>query len=222
MDVFSQLSVIQKFILWVLPVLLAIIIHEVSHGWVACYFGDKTAKFAGRLTLNPVKHVDPIGTIVLPVMMFILQTGFLFGWAKPVPVDPRNFKKPLPHMAIVALAGPFSNLVMAFLWAIFVKLIIVFNPVVSMTNTALMYMGHIGIIMNLMLGALNLLPIPPLDGSRILAALIPRRYLPILARIEPFGFIILLALLLTNILWFILNPIISFSLHVITHVVGVS
>jgi Zn-dependent protease len=125
-------------------------------------------------------------------------------------------------MAIVALAGPFSNLVMAFLWAIFIKLIMVFNPVVSMTNTALMYMGHIGIVMNLMLGALNLLPIPPLDGSRILAALIPPRYLPILARIEPFGFIILLALLLTNILWFILNPIISFSLHVITNVVGVS
>ena len=125
-------------------------------------------------------------------------------------------------MAIVALAGPFSNLIMAFLWACFIKLIITFNPVVSTTNTALMYMGHVGIIMNLMLGALNLLPIPPLDGSRILAALIPKRYLPILSRIEPFGFFILLALLLTNILWFILNPIISFSFHVITTIVGVS
>lgn len=221
MGAFSELTIIQKFILWVLPVLLAIIVHEVAHGWVACYFGDKTAKFAGRLTLNPIKHVDIVGTIIVPVLLFVMQTGFLFGWAKPVPVDPRNFKKPIAHMAIVALAGPFSNVVMAFGWACLMKVIMVLNPVVSLTNTALMYMAYIGIFINLILAALNIIPIPPLDGSRILAALIPKRWVYYLGLIEPYGFFILIALLMTNILWFVLDPIISISFHIITQVVGV-
>lgn len=220
MEIFSQLTVMQKFILWVVPVLFAIVVHEVAHGWVACYFGDKTAKMRGRLTLNPIKHIDPIGTIVVPVMMFVLQTGFLFGWAKPVPVDPRNFKKPVQHMAIVALAGPFSNFVMAFIWASMMKLVLIFNPAISVTSTALIYMAHIGIIINIMLGVLNLLPIPPLDGGRILAAFLPKRYLPVLTRIEPYGFFILLALMLTNILWFVLNPLVAISYNTITAITG--
>lgn len=221
MDLFAELSTIQRFTLWVLPALLAIIVHEVSHGWVACFYGDKTAKFAGRLTLNPIKHVDLVGTIVVPVLLFIMHTGFLFGWAKPVPVDPRNFKKPLAHMAVVALAGPASNLIMAFAWACFMKVVVTINPEVSLAVTALFYMSYIGIVFNLMLAALNIIPIPPLDGSRILAALIPKRAVYYLGQIEPYGFFILLALMMTGILWFILDPIIGVTFHIITRVVGV-
>lgn len=196
----------------VVPVLLAITLHEAAHGWVADKLGDPTARKLGRITLNPIKHIDPQGTIFIPLMMIVLSkmllgTLLVFGWAKPVPVDPRHFKQPLLDMALVALAGPGSNFVMASLWALFISLSAALISDRSMLEH-LVFMGEIGIFINVLLMVLNLLPLPPLDGGRIVAGVLPKQMAITYLRIEPYGFFILMALLFSGVLGKILMPLI--------------
>jgi Zn-dependent protease len=207
----SDISFIQQILLWVVPLLFAITLHEVAHGWVALLLGDPTAKMLGRLTMNPFKHIDPIGTVVVPITLILLG-GFVFGWAKPVPVTYENLKHKPRDIALVAIAGPSANLIMAIGWAICVKCALLAGG--NAANAAglplaFLYMGQIGIIVNLALFALNLLPIPPLDGSRILSALIPGRWSWYLHRVEPYGFIILLLLLASGLLVKLIEPLIQ-------------
>ena len=184
--------------IWAIPVLFAITLHEVAHGWAARALGDNTAAALGRLSLNPIRHVDPVGTIVVPAVLLFLG-GFLFGWAKPVPVNMNNLHKPRQHMAWVAAAGPAANLVMALGWAILLKTALTFGAD-SPVWTFLGLMSVAGIIINLVLMILNLLPLPPLDGGRVLAGLVPANGARLLDRIEPYGLVILIVLLAMGIL----------------------
>jgi len=206
----DELSVIQRIAVWILPVIFAITVHEVAHGWVAKKYGDNTASRLGRLTLNPVKHVDLLGTIILPGLLLMTGTGFIFGWAKPVPVDPSNFKRPLQDMAIVALAGPVSNLIMAFIWALIIRLGIFIGTNAEAISLPLIYTGVAGISINLVLAMINLLPIPPLDGSRILTGILPSYWARQYNRLERYGFILLLVLLYTK----VLNVILEYPLFI--------
>ncbi len=200
----DELTLIQRIAVWILPVIFAITVHEVAHGWVAKKFGDNTASNLGRLTLNPIKHIDLVGTIIIPALLLISFTGYIFGWAKPVPVIPQNFKRPRQTMAIVALAGPISNLLMAVAWAIIMRLgTMVFNSSETIA-LPLIYSGVAGISINLVLALINLIPIPPLDGGRIIAGVLPEKLAFYYNYLERFGFIILLALLLTGGLNFLL------------------
>ena len=201
----DELNLIQRLAIWALPVLFAITVHEVAHGWMAKQLGDPTAEMLGRLTLNPIKHVDPIGTLLVPGMLLLLG-GFIFGWAKPVPVTYENLHNPKSGMAIVAAAGPLANLLMAILWALALKLGIVLAGSFDWAALPLIYMGGAGIAINLVLMVLNLIPIPPLDGGRVLVGLLPGPLAWQLGRVEPYGFLILLALLATGALGHILGP----------------
>jgi Zn-dependent protease len=215
----NSFNTVQEIAIWILPVLFAVTVHEVAHGWVASLLGDKTALMLGRLTLNPFKHIDIIGTVIVPLLCLLLG-GFVFGWAKPVPVSWRNLKKPRRDAALVALAGPGANFIMVFFWAMVSKLgIMLFQNGFSQA-IFLGYMGHAGIAINLMLMILNLVPIPPLDGSRVASSLLPphmaRRY----DAIEPYGLMILLVLILTNVLSFILMPPLAWIQTAITVLFG--
>ena len=207
----DELTLVQRIAVWILPVIFAITVHEVAHGWVAKKYGDKTAFLQGRLTLNPLKHIDPFGTIILPVLMLISFSGFIFGWAKPVPVDVRNFKNPKRAMMVVALAGPVSNLLMATVWALVARLGVLLH-VYEFVSLPLIYSGVAGISINLVLALINLLPIPPLDGSRVLSGLLPNYLAWQFNRLERFGFIILLVLLATK----SLNVILAYPLFYAT------
>jgi len=199
----DELTLIQRIVVWILPVVFAITVHEVAHGWVAKKYGDNTASLQGRLTLNPIKHIDILGTIIIPGLLLLSFTGFIFGWAKPVPVDPRNFKNPKRDMAIVALAGPVSNLLMALVWALVARLgVVIETEVISLP---LIYTGIAGISINLVLALINLIPIPPLDGSRIVTGILPHRLAWQYNRLERFGFIILLVLLWSGGLSYVLG-----------------
>jgi len=215
----ENLSLIQKIVVWALPVLFAITVHEVAHGWVANLFGDKTAKLSGRLTLNPIKHIDLVGTIIVPIMM-LLVSNFIFGWAKPVPVDARNLRNPRYNMIAVAAAGPISNLLMAFLWAGVAKLGMSIES--SYFSVPMVLMGWAGIQINIVLCVLNLLPIPPLDGSRVVGNLLPPRMAYSYSKIEPYGFFILILLMLTNVLNAILTPPIYFLFNFISNLIGLN
>ncbi len=201
-----ELSLIQKVVIWALPVLFAITLHEVAHGWVASLFGDQTARLSGRLTLNPLKHIDLFGTILVPLFCLML-TGFVFGWAKPVPVDARNLRHPRRDLAFVAAGGPISNFLMAFIWAGIAKLgaylLMVHN---TWVGVPLFNMGLAGIAINMFLCVLNLLPFPPLDGSKVLYSLLPPRISWRLHRLEFYGFLILLILFYFHILDYFLAP----------------
>lgn len=207
----DNLTLIQRIAVWILPVIFAITVHEVAHGWVAKKYGDNTAEQLGRLTLNPMKHIDWFGTVILPTLLLITGTGFIFGWAKPVPVDPHYFKKPRQDMAIVALAGPVSNLLMAIGWALIARV----GVAVGIGNEAiampLIYTGIAGISINLVLMLLNMLPIPPLDGSRILSGMLPSYWAWQFNKLERFGFIILLVMLYTK----VLNVVLDYPLYFI-------
>lgn len=198
-------DIIQRIAIWALPVLFAITVHEVAHGWAARRLGDPTAMMLGRLTLNPIKHIDPIGTIILPILM-MWMSNFVFGWAKPVPVTWENLKHPKRDMALVALAGPLSNLLMAILWAVIMKIGLSMQGTADWLALPLLYMGGAGIYINSILLVLNLLPIPPLDGGRVLSGLLPGPWSYQLNRIEPYGLFILLALIFTGVLGSILGP----------------
>lgn len=206
-------SKIQIITVAIIPLIFAITVHEAAHGWVANRFGDKTAWLLGRVTLNPSKHIDPIGTLLVPFLMLMIG-GFIFGWAKPVPVNWQNLNNPRRDMAIVALAGPGANLLMALFWALIAKLCLMLfsvnsvHPVVRDIAQFMHGTGQFGIMINSVLMVLNLVPIPPLDGSRLVSSLLPVQMAQAYERIEPFGIWILLALIFTGVLqFFILPPI---------------
>ena len=205
-------KIIYNIAVWAIPVLFAITVHEVAHGWAANKLGDGTAKMLGRLTLNPLKHIDPIGTIVVPLVMLLIS-GFAFGWAKPVPVNTRYLKNPRRDMAIVAVAGPLANVVMALIWVFFIK----FSTMVTDVNIAkgLMAMGSAGVTINLVLFVFNLFPIPPLDGSKVLAGFAPPVVSNFMDKIEPYGFFIVMGLLYFGVLNTVMDPIIGFFIHTI-------
>ena len=189
---------VQKVAVWALPVLFAITLHEVAHGWAARALGDRTAEMLGRLSLNPIKHIDPVGTIVVPAIL-LLMGGFLFGWAKPVPVGMRNLRNPRRDMAIVAVAGPLANLVMAIAWGVLAKVAIGMNPEEGIW-LGILLMARAGMIINLVLMVLNLIPLPPLDGGRVLTGLLPEAQARVLDRVEPYGLVVLLVLMATGLL----------------------
>jgi len=199
-------------------VLLAITVHEVSHGWIARKLGDNTAFMLGRLTLNPLKHVDPMGTIVIPGLLLLMQAGFIFGYAKPVPINWKNLRQPKRDMALVAVAGPVSNLFMAIGWALLIRL----GLLLGETGMALVLMGVAGITINIILMVLNLLPLPPLDGGRVMTGLLPGPWAYKFSRIEPYGFFILIALLVTGVLGMVLWPVISVVMSMVVPVSGLS
>jgi Zn-dependent protease len=195
---FDPSMLVQKIAVWALPVLFAITLHEVAHGWVARARGDHTAEMLGRLSLNPFKHVDPMGTVVVPLVMLVLG-GFLFGWAKPVPVAMRNLKHPRRDMALVAIAGPMANFAMALGWGLLLKLALSTDPQEGIwLGVALMCRA--GIVINLVLMVLNLIPLPPLDGGRVLTGLLPEAQARQLDRIEPYGLLILILLMVSGVL----------------------
>lgn len=199
-----------KLAVWVVPVLFAITVHEVAHGWVARALGDRTAEMMGRLTLNPIKHIDPIGTVLVPGLL-LLTTGFLMGWARPVPVAMRNLRHPRRDMALVAAAGPGVNLLMALGWAVVARLAVFYHQAVGgevgQIPLFLVFVGMAGIFINVVLMVLNLLPIPPLDGGRVLAGLVPLSVSRWLDRIEPFGLFIVVGLLVSGLLGGLLFPV---------------
>lgn len=204
---------IQAIAAGALPVLLAITVHEAAHGYVARHFGDRTAAMLGRLTLNPLRHIDPIGTVLMPLLLYFASGGaFVFGYAKPVPVVYRNLRNPKTDMAWVALAGPVSNFVMALLWA---ALLLTLRAL-GITETFFVLMAQIGMTTNVALLALNLFPLPPLDGGRVLAALLPPQAAQALARVEPYGFFIVMGLILMNVLdWLWMRPIMGVAYRLI-------
>ncbi|MGD8566869.1 MAG: site-2 protease family protein [Gammaproteobacteria bacterium] len=216
----GELSKIQFLAVAALPILFAITVHEVAHGWVAKRLGDPTAMMMGRLTLNPIKHIDPVGTVLLPVLM-LWTTGFLFGWAKPVPITWENLRNPKRDMGVVALAGPAANFIMVFIWALVLKLASLLPHSASTVGIPLVYMGFAGIFINTVLMALNLIPIPPLDGGRIASSLLPNRLSAKFNRLEPFGLLILVVLLITGVLGSILMPAINIMMTIASFVFGI-
>ncbi|MFQ5660814.1 MAG: site-2 protease family protein [Gammaproteobacteria bacterium] len=200
-------SIIQQILIYAIPIVFAITVHEVAHGWVASKLGDQTARMMGRLTLNPVKHIDPVGTLVVPLILLTI-TNFIFGWAKPVPVDWRNLRNPKRDMAYVAIAGPFANLLMLTLWALLAKLIFISGDMYHNIAPQLFEMCRAGIFINIILMVLNLFPVPPLDGSRVLSALLPPVWAYRFNRVERYGLVILLVLLATGLLGRALGPLV--------------
>jgi Zn-dependent protease len=203
-------AIIQGISIWALPVLFAVVLHEVAHGRTALLLGDRTAKDMGRLSLNPAKHIDPIGTIGIPLLLIVLQSPFLFGYAKPVPVNWHHLRRPRQDMVWVALAGPATNAVLAACSVLVLWLAVHSPPSLSWFAEPLALMAQASIIINVILCVFNLFPIPPLDGGRIATGLLPESLAVHLARLEPFGFIILVVLLLTGALQAVLGPILEF------------
>lgn len=189
-------SLIQSILIYALPVLFAITVHEAAHGYAARHFGDDTAAKMGRITLNPIKHIDPVGTILIPLMLLVSTQGaFLFGYAKPVPVRFGHLRNPKRDMVWVALAGPASNLAQAVFWG----LLLIFLRGTGVDEPFFIKMCQGGVLVNVVMFVLNLFPLPPLDGGRILVGLLPMRPAAMVARIEPWGFFIVLALLLMGV-----------------------
>lgn len=205
----GDLTIVQKIAVWALPVLFAITVHEAAHGWVAKKLGDKTAWMLGRVTLNPIKHIDPLGTVLLPLLALWLS-GFVFGWAKPVPITWQNLKNPKRDMALVALAGPLANILMALFWGLILHIALGLGQSWSWLGTPLKLMGAAGITINVILCVLNLLPLPPLDGGRILTAVLPGPWSWQVSRIEPYGMLILIGLMVSGVLGKILGPPVVF------------
>lgn len=194
MEGFDRASDLWIWVVRLPPLILAITVHEVAHGWVARSLGDPTAANAGRLTLNPIKHIDPIGTIIVPIALYLF-TPFLLGWAKPVPVDFRQLGNPRRDTILVAAAGPASNIAMAALWTLLMVGALLFLPVWGLPNLLIDDMAKFGILVNVFLAVFNMVPIPPLDGGRVLANLLPTSMSRVFNAIEPFGILIILGLL---------------------------
>ncbi len=207
-------QLVQTVLIYALPVIFAITVHEAAHGYVARYLGDNTAYMMGRVTLNPIKHIDPFGTILMPILLYFATSGaFLFGYAKPVPVDFGRLRHPKRDMVWVALAGPASNFIQAILWAVLMVVLLA----VGIAEPFFIQMCRAGILVNLVMWAFNLFPLPPLDGGRVLAGLLPRGQAQmLLARIEPFGFFIVMGLVIIGVvgnLW--LRPLMEVGGQVI-------
>lgn len=215
----TQLNIVQIIAIAILPILFAIVVHEVSHGWVAKKFGDNTAYMLGRLTLNPFKHIDPVGTILVPLLMLVFFK-FAFGWAKPVPVDWRNLRNPKRDMVFVAAAGPFSNLLMAIFWGLIIHLAALLPNSLLIIKEPLIYMGAIGIFANVILMVFNLVPLPPLDGGRVAVGLLPPRLSYMLSQLEPYGLIIIVILLVSGFFGGFLMPIIFAVISAIEMITG--
>jgi Zn-dependent protease len=219
----DELNTIQKIAVMALPLVFAIVLHEVAHGWVANKLGDHTARDMGRLSLNPISHIDLIGTIIMPLVLFLLTDGqMLFGYAKPVPINPYNFKDPKKGMALTSLAGPGINLAMALLFSFLLRVVmpllenIVPPQAWEWVGVPLALMLGYGVLINVVLAVLNMLPVPPLDGSRLVYWVLPNRLAAAYYRLEAFGMLILLALLMTGVLgkiiWPLMTPILALLL----------
>ena len=196
-------EIIQTIAIYALPVIFAITLHEAAHAYAAKYFGDLTAYSQGRMSLNPVRHIDPFGTILIPLLLALLSSPFIFGYAKPVPVDFSRLRNPKKQMAWVALAGPLANLLMAFLWMLSYFVL----QSVGINEVFFLEMAEAGVKINLILFAFNLFPLPPLDGGRIVTSILPNRYAFRFARIEPYGFFIVLGLMMLNLLRYWMKPV---------------
>ena len=217
-----ELTLIQKIAVFALPVIFAITLHEAAHGYVARFFGDMTAASQGRITANPLKHIDPVGTLLVPLVILAASkllggSAILFGWAKPVPVNFANLRRPKKDMLWVAAAGPGVNFLMGVFWALIIQMGYALDNAFS---TPLMLMGAAGVFINVILMSLNLLPLPPLDGGRIAVSLLPHKAAYAFSKIEPYGFFILLGLLFTGVLNIILWPIISIFIGLTAWVTG--
>ena len=212
-------SVARQLLVSALPILIAITFHEVSHGYVAYKLGDPTAKFVGRLTLNPLAHIDPFGTVLLPLMLIVLTHGqFVFGYAKPVPINPMNFKNPRKDMALSAAAGPVTNIILAVLSVVVLKGVL--TPLANVSPEMvgekvlrpLMMIFSTSVFINVVLAAFNMIPIPPLDGGRVLVGFLPSKQARSYSRIEPYGFIIVIILIYTGMANYFIMPVILFFL----------
>ena len=209
-------DIIQTIAVYAIPVIFAITLHEAAHGFVARMFGDPTAYEAGRISLNPARHIDPVGTLLVPVAILLASKllgspGMLFGWAKPVPVDFGRLRRPKQDMLWVALAGPAANLFMAVLWAFSLRLFLESG----LQESFWFEMAVAGVNVNLVLMALNLLPILPLDGGRILFSLLPNRLAWQYSKIEPYGLVIVVILLVTDVLWLLMRPVLSLGTTIV-------
>jgi len=210
---------VATIVLWVVPVVFAITLHEAAHGYVARHFGDRTAEALGRITLNPLRHIDPVGTVLVPAMLFLAAgPQYVFGWAKPVPVNFGNLRHPKRDMLWVAGAGPFANFAMAFGWMLLLKLTMADG---AWPSDGLARMSQIGVSVNLVLMALNLLPIPPLDGGRIAVSVLPGRAAAAWARLEPYGFFVIVALMFTHVLGDLIRPVRDAGAWLLRQVVGI-
>lgn len=221
----EDLSTVQELAVWVLPVLFAITVHEVAHGWMAKQLGDATAQMLGRITLNPMKHIDPVGTVIVPLLMYLsskMLFGFplLFGWAKPVPVNWRNLRNPRRDMALVAIAGPGANLIMAMMWALVARIGYGIASSSEWVGLPMVYMGAAGVLINTILMLLNLMPILPLDGGRVIASLLPPRMALVYSRLEPWGLFIVIGLLASGLLGQVLGPLVQFTQKILYTLVG--
>jgi len=212
----------QQVAVWLVPVLLAITVHEVAHGWVAMRLGDRTAQMLGRLTLNPFKHIDPVGTVLVPLILLLLPGGFIFGWAKPVPVTWQNLRNPKTDMALVAVAGPLVNLLMAIFWTLVLKAGLLMGVQTGSAGMFLVAVGMAGIFINTILMMLNLLPLPPLDGGRVLVGLLPGPLAWKVSQLEPYGIIIMVVLLATGLLGHIIGAPIFWLIDMFTDMAGLS
>jgi Zn-dependent protease len=206
-------NLIQTVTLYALPVLFAITVHEAAHGYAARHFGDNTAWMLGRVTLNPTKHIDPLGTLLMPLLLYVATSGaFVFGYAKPVPVRFGNLRNPKRDMVWVALAGPGANLVMAFFWGIAILLV----KSLGISEPFILEMCQGGVLVNVVMFAFNMFPLPPLDGGRILIGLLPYRQAELVSRVEPWGFFIVMALVIMNVisaLW--MQPVMALTYGVL-------
>jgi Zn-dependent protease len=217
----SVLELVQTLAVWALPVLLAVTLHEVAHGWTARALGDSTAAMLGRLSLNPLKHVDPVGTVLVPLIFLLMPGNFIFGWAKAVPISARNMRHPRRDIALVAAAGPLANFAMALAWGLILKLALT-QGADSGLWLGVRLMAGAGIVINLVLIALNVLPLPPLDGARVLAGVVPASWAARLDRMEPYGLMILVVLMMTGLLGPLMRPVMGAAQNLLLGILGIA